>query len=136
MTCMGDSGAPGLLEQDGHEVVAGLVSYGDMNCQSSAGLSRVDTVAAEIAGWIAQAEGGSDGGTGSTGSDAGTGGGAPDAGAGGATGGVDGGSGGGTSGGTGGGSSSGCGSAAGGALALLVLGAAAALRGRRRARPA
>ena len=50
--CAGDSGGPGILEAgDGHEVIAGVVSWHTLNstgCGGSGGLARVGP----YAGWI------------------------------------------------------------------------------------
>jgi len=47
-TCSGDSGGPAFMNVDGQTVVAGVTSFGDVNCQQDGYSMRVDA----FAGWI------------------------------------------------------------------------------------
>ncbi|MBM4394905.1 MAG: trypsin-like serine protease [Deltaproteobacteria bacterium] len=66
-TCSGDSGGPALVERDGREEVAGVVSSGDARCVLTGYSSRVDVDAAFVAEMVARHAVGTGAGTGDPG---------------------------------------------------------------------
>ena len=55
-TCNGDSGGPAFMTVGGKEVIVGLTSYGDVNCNMGGYDTRVDAYAAFIDGYVSKAD--------------------------------------------------------------------------------
>src|SRR5439155_6202199 len=55
-TCNGDSGGPAFMTIGGQEVIVGLTSYGDVNCNQGGYDTRVDALAAWVDPYIKQAD--------------------------------------------------------------------------------
>lgn len=55
-TCNGDSGGPALMNLGGTETIAGLTSYGDVNCSMGGWDTRVDAMAAWIDSYVQAAD--------------------------------------------------------------------------------
>jgi MYXO-CTERM domain-containing protein len=55
-TCNGDSGGPAFMTVGGKEVIVGLTSYGDVNCNMGGYDTRVDAMAAWIDGYVSKAD--------------------------------------------------------------------------------
>lgn len=55
-TCNGDSGGPAFMTIGGQEVIVGLTSFGDVNCNQGGYDTRVDTFATFIDGYVKQAD--------------------------------------------------------------------------------
>ena len=55
-TCNGDSGGPAFMTVGGKEVIVGLTSYGDVNCNMGGYDTRVDAYAAFIDGYVKKAD--------------------------------------------------------------------------------
>jgi secreted trypsin-like serine protease len=55
-TCNGDSGGPALMTVGGQEVIVGLTSYGDVNCNQGGYDTRVDTLATWVDPYVQQAD--------------------------------------------------------------------------------
>jgi secreted trypsin-like serine protease len=51
-TCNGDSGGPALMTVNGKEVIVGITSFGDVNCNQGGSDTRIDTLSKFVDGYI------------------------------------------------------------------------------------